>query len=208
MTERGEEGKRMTRKRIMDAAVSLFRHKGFERTTVRDIATAVGILSGSLFHHFSSKEDILKEVISEAIEVTLAKMSASVDESDSIEGALKALIVCELETVTGESGAAVGLLISEWRSLSEQGQSAMLELRSAYEGVWLEVLRSASRLGKIRVEPILMRKLIAGALNWTHTWYKDGRSYQQADIAEQLLSMVLTEKAYADYCADTAMSAV
>ena len=51
------------RGRLLSAAAQLFREKGFDRTTVRDIAAAVGIQSGSIFHHFKSKEDILYSVM-------------------------------------------------------------------------------------------------------------------------------------------------
>jgi AcrR family transcriptional regulator len=59
------------RQRLLDCAAQLFREKGYERTTVRDIGAAVGIQSGSIFHHFSSKEDILKAVMSEALSILL-----------------------------------------------------------------------------------------------------------------------------------------
>ena len=56
------------RGRLLSAAAHLFRDKGFDRTTVRDIAASVGIQSGSIFHHFKSKEDILFAVMEEVIQ--------------------------------------------------------------------------------------------------------------------------------------------
>ena len=55
------------RGRLLSAAAHLFRDKGFDRTTVRDIAAAVGIQSGSIFHHFKSKEDILYQYLMPAL---------------------------------------------------------------------------------------------------------------------------------------------
>src|SRR5690554_6288787 len=55
------------RGRLLREAARLFREKGYERTTVRDLAAAVGIQSGSLFHHFRTKEEILKAVMVETI---------------------------------------------------------------------------------------------------------------------------------------------
>lgn len=55
------------RGRLLNEAARLFRDKGYERTTVRDLAAAVGIQSGSLFHHFRTKEEILKAVMVETI---------------------------------------------------------------------------------------------------------------------------------------------
>ena len=53
------------RGKLLQSAAHLFRNKGFERTTVRDLASAVGILSGSIFHHFKSKDEILRAVMEE-----------------------------------------------------------------------------------------------------------------------------------------------
>ncbi|MCW8978209.1 MAG: TetR/AcrR family transcriptional regulator, partial [Marinobacter sp.] len=60
------------RGRLLTEAARLFREKGYERTTVRDLAAAVGIQSGSLFHHFRTKEEILKAVMVETIRLNTA----------------------------------------------------------------------------------------------------------------------------------------
>ena len=63
------------RGKLLQTAAHLFRNKGFERTTVRDLASAVGIQSGSLFHHFKSKDDILRAVMEETIRYNTASVS-------------------------------------------------------------------------------------------------------------------------------------
>ena len=55
------------RGRLLSAAAHLFRLRGYDRTTVRDLGAALGIQSGSLFHHYKSKEEILKAVMRETI---------------------------------------------------------------------------------------------------------------------------------------------
>ena len=60
--------------RLLAASAALFKQKGFSRTTVRDIAAEVGILSGSIFHHFANKESILRTIMLEAIYLVLARM--------------------------------------------------------------------------------------------------------------------------------------
>src|SRR5690606_24593032 len=65
------------RGRLLNEAARLFRDKGYERTTVRDLAAAVGIQSGSLFHHFRTKEEILKAVMVETIRLNTAAMQAA-----------------------------------------------------------------------------------------------------------------------------------
>ena len=65
------------RGKLLQVAAHLFRNKGYERTTVRDLAGAVGIQSGSIFHHFKSKDEILRAVMEETIRYNTALMRAA-----------------------------------------------------------------------------------------------------------------------------------
>ena len=116
------------RGRLLHEAAKLFRDKGYERTTVRDLAAAVGIQSGSLFHHFRTKEEILKAVMVETIRLNTALMQAAVDAASTHRDKLQALIRAELESINGQTGEAMAVLVFEWRSLSEESQAYVLEL--------------------------------------------------------------------------------
>jgi AcrR family transcriptional regulator len=65
---------RSAKGKLMRAAAHLFKTRGYERTTVRELGAAVGIQSGSLFHHFKSKDDILLSVMEETIIINMARM--------------------------------------------------------------------------------------------------------------------------------------
>lgn len=102
--------------RIVAKAVDLFYEKGFERTTVRDIAAATGILSGSLFHHFKNKQEILYTAMAMTTRGMGERAEAAVAGiSDPVEQ-LKALIICELSSIHREDGHAAYVLVDEWRS--------------------------------------------------------------------------------------------
>lgn len=128
------------RGKLLQTAAHLFRNKGYERTTVRDLASAVGIQSGSIFHHFKSKDDILRAVMQETIHYNTALMRAELAEAGSVRERVLALIRCELQSIMGGSGEAMAVLVYEWRSLSAEGQAAVLALRDIYEQIWLQVL--------------------------------------------------------------------
>jgi len=128
------------RGKLLQTAAHLFRNKGYERTTVRDLASAVGIQSGSIFHHFKSKDDILRAVMQETIHYNTALMRAELAEAGSVRERVLALIRCELQSIMGGSGEAMAVLVYEWRSLSPEGQAAVLALRDIYEQIWLQVL--------------------------------------------------------------------
>ena len=123
------------RGKLLQMAAHLFRSKGYERTTVRDLAAAIGIQSGSIFHHFKSKEEILRSVMEETIVYNTALMRAALAEAQGTRERLLALIRCELQSIMGGTGEAMAVLVYEWRSLSEEGQAQVLALRDTYEQI-------------------------------------------------------------------------
>ena len=178
------------RGRLLQASAHLFSSKGFERTTVRDLAAAVGIQSGSIFHHFRSKDDILRAVMEETIHRNTALMRSAIDGVDEPRARLLALIRCELQSIMGGTGEAMSVVVYEWRSLSEEGQQLILGLRDIYEGVWLEVLQQAYEAGLVSVEPFILRRLLTGALSWTITWFNPQGRMSLDDLAEKALEML------------------
>ena len=90
---------------------------------MRDLAAEVGILSGSLFHHFPNKEAILRTVIEEGIRRVVAGMETSLQGVDDLALQLRILIRCELASIHGSNNPGFQLLVPEWRSLSSQSQA-------------------------------------------------------------------------------------
>lgn len=177
--------------KLLTEAAQLFRDRGFERTTVRDLARASGLLSGSIFHHFRSKQDILSTLMREGIVLTLAEMKAALATAPTPEARLRALIRCELQAINTDTGAAMSVLVHEWRSLSAEGQQEILRLRDDYEGLWLEVLREARDQGLIDADPFILRRLIVGALAWTINWFRPGRGLDLDSLTEEVARLVL-----------------
>ncbi|QQZ40368.1 TetR family transcriptional regulator [Pseudomonas sp. SK3(2021)] len=181
------------RGKLLQTAAHLFRNKGYERTTVRDLASAVGIQSGSIFHHFKSKDDILRAVMEETIHYNTALMRAELAEAGSVRERVLALIRCELQSIMGGSGEAMAVLVYEWRSLSAQGQADVLALRDIYEQIWLQVLGEAKEAGFIKGDVFITRRFLTGALSWTTTWFRAEGSLTLEQLAEEALTLVLRE---------------
>lgn len=184
------------RGKLLEQAACLFREKGYERTTVRDIAAAVGIQSGSIFHHFSSKEDILRAVMGEALTYFTAELRTAIDDQSSVRDRLLACIRSELQfTVGDETTAIMSLLITEWRSLGPDNQADILAYRSVYEQLWMDVLSQARTEGLIEGDVFVLRRLLAGAIHWTMNWFQlDGELSLEA-LAEQTLNLACTGRA-------------
>jgi AcrR family transcriptional regulator len=180
------------RGRILAAAATLFRNNGFERTTVRDLATAVGIQSGSIFHHFRTKEEILREVMIEAIRFNTDRMVTALAQASSPQDRVLALIQSELQSINGETGEAMAVLFYEWRSLSDASQREILVLRERYERLWLECLKEAQDAGLINsgVDTFILRRFLTGAFSWSNFWFDPDGPLDIEGLALQGLRMV------------------
>ncbi|AFU97603.1 TetR/AcrR family transcriptional regulator [Simiduia agarivorans] len=177
---------------ILRAAAALFREKGFNRTTVRDIAADVGILSGSLFHHFPNKEAILAQLMEELILLVDAEMQKQMASVDDPGDQLTALVHCELRAIYAEIGTGLSILVTEWRALSEASQARILGLRADYEARWLSVLSQLAEQGRLTTEPFLARQFIRGAAMETWHWYKPDGRWNLAELAAQLSGSFMT----------------
>ena len=181
------------RGKLLQTAAHLFRSKGYERTTVRDLASAVGIQSGSIFHHFKSKDEILRSVMEETILYNTALMRAALADAEDLRERVLGLIRCELQSIMGGTGEAMAVLVYEWRSLSAEGQAYILGLRDIYEQMWLDVLGEARLAGYCQGDPFILRRFLTGARSWTTTWVRPEGPMSLDQLAEEALALVIKD---------------
>jgi AcrR family transcriptional regulator len=163
------------RDQVVEAAVMLFSRKGYHGTTVRDIAIASGMLSGSLYAHVTSKEDLLYEIVSTAAQQFLAALAPIVAGEGSATMKLRAAMVAHVNVVAGsQMGATV--FLHEWKALSEPRLSEISAQRQAYESLLGEIIRQGMASGEFRVlDEKFARLLVLSAVNWLYEWYnRDG----------------------------------
>lgn len=180
------------RGRLLLAAAHLFHQQGYEKTTVRDLAQVLGIQSGSLFHHFKSKQEILAKVMEQTIRYNHQRLLDALNSTDNPEQQLKALISTELDSITGDTGAAMAVLVYEWSSLSTEQQQPLLQLRENYEQVWVDVIQQLVDTGKIQQDAFIWRRLISGAIAWTVNWYKPDGKLSLEQLSDIVWKMALS----------------
>ncbi|TNE62554.1 MAG: TetR/AcrR family transcriptional regulator [Alphaproteobacteria bacterium] len=178
--------------RILAVAVDLFHEKGYERTTVRDIAERTGILSGSLFHHFKSKQEILYTAMAMTTQAMGQSAEAAVTGVDDPVAQLKALILMELNSIHREDGHAAYVLVDEWRSLDPEHAAAVLKLRDgSYERCWMAALEGCADKGILKNNPRIARQLLRGALAWTRTWFRADGALTLPGLADEVCGTFL-----------------
>lgn len=173
------------RRQIMQEAARLFGTRGFEATTIRDIAAATGILGGSIYYHFASKEDIFVAVHGAGMEkITLAVLDA-IEGVDDPWDRLEAAAVAHCNDLLGSS--EVPVIVSPYYSESLKGlRETLVAQRDRYETV-VSGLIDALDLPS-HVNRSLFRLNFLGALNWMPTWYRANGNLSPADIGRQLVA--------------------
>ncbi|HUW37872.1 MAG TPA: TetR/AcrR family transcriptional regulator [Rhodocyclaceae bacterium] len=179
------------RAELIRSAGRLFHEQGYDATTIRDIAAAVGMRSGSPFYHFKSKQEILKAVVLEGLNSALAGMAAVTREGLGPQETFRGLIRAHLGTILEHGGDFMPVLLYEWRALSAESRAEIVALKNRYEAVWQKTLGELKQAGLIRTDTKLSRLLIFGALNWTAQWYRPDGALSIDDIAAQAADLFL-----------------
>lgn len=178
------------RKELTRLAAQLFVQEGFDRTTVRMLAQEMGIKSGSLFHHFRDKQEILAAVIEEGTQNALMLARQALDEcGDSASERLHAMARAHLETLLTDRNAHV-VALYEWRRLDAAARDHLSHLRDAYEELWERVIDEALAAGLIHGDRFLVSRFVMGALNWTVRWYDPEGARKPEDLAHELVAMI------------------
>lgn len=177
---------------IVRAAGRLFNQKGYSATTIRDIANAVGMRSGSPFYHFRTKHDMLRAVVLEGIGTMNEAVAKAANSGKSPRATFEAMLRAHLDQLLGEQGRDfAAALLHESRHLDPAELAEVVALKDRYEAMWQKALQDLKRAGLIADDSQVARLFLMGALNWTVQWYRpDGpRSIDQ--IARQLASFLL-----------------
>jgi AcrR family transcriptional regulator len=187
--QKGESGG--LRAELIEKSAQLFRTKGYDNTTVRDIAAAAGIQAGSWFYHFKTKQDILAAIMEQGLERSLAEIEAIASQTLPPREMLRRLVEVHLHTLLAPDHHFIAVLLYEWRSLDEPARERLTALKDRYEAVWDRAIAALHHSGDWAMPSQFDRLLIFGALNWTVQWYKPGNGADVKELAQQAMLFIL-----------------
>jgi AcrR family transcriptional regulator len=183
---------------LVRVAARMFREKGFEGTTIRDIAHAVGMRSGSPFYHFANKHEILAAVMEEGLRLGLERTHAVLgDESLPATEQFTRLVRAHYGILHDTGSHFIPVMLYDWRSLPDQYKRRIIELKDHYDAIWQRTLDALHAQGRLRTEPHLARLMILGAINFSATWYhaesRKPRAVNLDELSAQTVALVLHE---------------
>lgn len=187
-SEAGMEPNR--RAELLRAAARLFVEKGFDATTTRDIAEAVGMRSGSPFYHFRSKQELLKAAIIEGLDAGNTRLQAAIEGIADPEQRLRVLVRTHLGTLL-EGDCRSPLLVSETRALDDKARTEIAAAFDRYQVPWQQTLDELRDTGKLASAAPPVRLLLFGMLNWSSHWYRPDGNLSVDELAEAAVAMLL-----------------
>jgi TetR/AcrR family fatty acid metabolism transcriptional regulator len=178
---------------ILDAAKAIFADKGFEATSIADIARAAEISDGLVYRYFRNKRELLFEVLRKFYERILLDLETQVFKRDSFAARLETLIRRHLEVFVSDTDLC-RLFISEVRTASDYQGSSIQELNRLYTSVLIRIVKNAVKTGEVRsdVNPRLLRDVIFGAIEhlaWRHV---NGKGQLRVAQTARDLTLMLT----------------
>jgi TetR/AcrR family transcriptional regulator, cholesterol catabolism regulator len=181
------------RAELLAIAAGLFAEKGFKNTTVRDIADAAGILSGSLYHHFDSKESMVDEIL----QTFQAELFAAYDEvlASDVDARLKIERAVRLSfAAIDQHRHEVAIFQNEADYLGAFPRFGYLAERNAQSrNVWMTLLTEGVETGALRadLDITLTYRFIRDTVWVAVRWYRPGGGLTHEAIADQYLTILL-----------------
>ena len=181
------------RDELLATAGRMFAENGLRSTTVRDIADAAGILSGSLYHHFDSKESIVDEILRRFLDDLFARYREIAGAGLPASETLRGLVVASFESIDAERNA-VAIYQDEAKRLSGQERFGYIgELNVEFRQLWHAVLQRGVDDGEFRpdLDVELVYRFMRDTVWVAVRWYRPGGPMSVESIADQYLSIVL-----------------
>ena len=179
------------RARMCRTAAQLFRDRGYDATSVSDVARALGMTKAGLYHHFESKEALLFEIMIYGLERVRDEVIVPVRTVRDPEERLRQLIVRHARIATRGHGA-IAHLGDEIRALPASGRRQVEQRMRVYFDLIRDTLTELKAAGRLRkVDPTVAAFSLLGMILWLPRWFRVGGRLDQASVANDIASFAL-----------------
>jgi AcrR family transcriptional regulator len=173
---------------LLDAAVALFNERGYEATSMDELAARLGVTKSAIYHHVPSKVELLRLALDRALdalfaltEETGATTGPAIDRLEYVVRGSVRVLAAELPFVT---------LLLRLRGNSEIERTA-LHRRREFDRVVTGIVRAAEHEGDVRadVDPAVISRLLFGTVNSLTEWYRPDRGLTADDLADAVVAI-------------------
>jgi AcrR family transcriptional regulator len=176
---------------LLDAAVALFNERGYEATSMDELAARLGVTKSAIYHHVPSKVELLRLALDRALdalfaltEETGATTGPAIDRLEYVVRGSVRVLARELPFVT---------LLLRLRGNSEVERTA-LHRRREFDRIVTGLVRAAEHEGDVRadVDPAVLSRLLFGTVNSLTEWYRPDRGLTPDDLADAVVAITFT----------------
>ena len=176
---------------LLDAAVALFNERGYEATSVDEVATRLGVTKSAIYHHVPSKVELLRLALDRALDALFAVTSETgattgpaIDRLEYVVRGSVRVLAAELPFVT---------LLLRLRGNTEVERTA-LQRRREFDRVVTGLVRAAEHEGDVRtdVDPAVISRLLFGTVNSLTEWYRPGGDLSADDLADAVVTITFS----------------
>jgi AcrR family transcriptional regulator len=172
------------RREIRDAAARIFAEKGYDAASIQDVADAVGMLKGSLYHYIRAKDDLLFEIVAGVHDDAIRNVTApGADDGDAlarIRTFVERHVLFNTQNLT-----AIAVFFRDFLALREERRHEILAARDRYTALLRDLVAEGQREGLVcpDVDPGIAALAVLGMTNWVYQWYDPAGRRSGAQIA-------------------------
>jgi TetR/AcrR family transcriptional regulator, cholesterol catabolism regulator len=182
-----------SRQEILRTAARLFQQRGYDATSMNDVAAALKLSKGGLYHHFQSKDEILFEIMNHAMEITEERVMAPVRSIPEPEDRLRALIRLHMEVVLSPRDREITVMLHENHPLPPTLRKRINARKKEYVHFVEQLIGEVQRARNARggVSPRAAAFALLGMINWIYQWYKPEGELQAQTLIPQFTTLIL-----------------
>jgi AcrR family transcriptional regulator len=173
---------------VLDAAVELFNRKGYDATSVSDLADELGVTKSAVYHHVSSKEELLAEILDAALVELEAAVELAASSTGSAYERLRTVVHQSIETLVEHQPEVTLLLRVRGNSPTED---AALHRRRRIDAALAALVAAAAADGSLRadLDPVLVSRLLFGMVNSLAEWYRRDGAVDSGALADAVTAI-------------------
>lgn len=184
-------GVSVTEKALIAAATKLFSERGYNGTSIADLANELGLTTASLYYHVQGKQDLLLRVLETGMADFLVRLEAVAATDADHRDRLRQAVRNHLDFVLNNQ-AAVAVFLRERRFLEAEQQRAYHVGIERYDVIFTRLVSDAMDAGVVPPgNPVLVRLAILGMINWVVEWYRPGGGLQKDTIMDEMTALIM-----------------
>jgi len=186
-----KQDKSLRHQMIVDAAVELFRRKGYRSTTLDDVAGELGITKAALYHYVEGKEDLLFTIYNQAVTAIFEETNRIVAVDLPPDEKLRMVIRNHVENIIIGNQSLVYVFFAEDNQLPEKYQSWVRQKKREYDEVVQRIIGEGIERGVFkRRDARLLSYAVVGMINWAYQWYRPGLPFSPNQIADLFIDLL------------------